>query len=217
MAAGRSYAPRRPGSPGHPESRPAGHATPDPASPARTHHRRARCRRSASAVHDAVVVTACAGTAGAGAVPGEHLRRGPAIELHQVCLGAAPVEPGVTEMVPEPLRMPRPPRLLPSPGDELIDPGRGQRPAPVHPQPQLRTPRQRMQGTHAQVPVKTPGGLIADRDDAWPAALAEDPDLPPVQVQLAQGLLYHSHPETAARIPVAVTGMTSPQRQPAAC
>src|SRR3984885_9826666 len=52
-----------------------------------------------------------------------------------------------------------------------------------------------MQGTHAQVPVKTPGGLIADRDDAWPAALAEDPDLPPVQVQVTTRRVAGAEPD----------------------
>src|SRR5271166_860902 len=88
-----------------------------------------------SAVHDAVVVAAGAGAAGAGAVPGEHLRGGPAVQFHQVARGAAAVEPGMAEMVPEPLRVHRDPRLLPFPRDELVDPGRGQRIPPVRPQP----------------------------------------------------------------------------------
>jgi hypothetical protein len=36
-----------------------------------------------------------------------------------------------------------------------------------------------------QVPVKAPGGLEADRDDPGLAALAEDPDLPAMQVHVA--------------------------------
>jgi hypothetical protein len=47
--------------------------------------------------HDAVV-----GPAGAGAVAAEHLRGDPAVEFHQVALGAAAVRPGVAEVVPEP-------------------------------------------------------------------------------------------------------------------
>ena len=54
--------------------------------------------------HDAVVGAAGAGAAGAGAVAAEHLRGGPAVEFHQVSLGAAAVQPGVAEVVPEPVR-----------------------------------------------------------------------------------------------------------------
>ena len=68
-------------------------------------------RRSCSALarqgygfagHDAVVGAPGAGAVGAGAVAGEHLRGGPAVELQQVALRAAPLEPGVAEVVPEP-------------------------------------------------------------------------------------------------------------------
>jgi hypothetical protein len=45
------------------------------------------------------------GAAGAGAVAGEHLGGGPAVEFHQVPFGAAAVEPGVAEVVPEPVRV----------------------------------------------------------------------------------------------------------------
>ena len=41
----------------------------------------------------------------------------------------------MAEVVPEPLRVHRDPRLLPFPRDELVDPGRGQRAPPVRPQP----------------------------------------------------------------------------------
>ena len=50
-------------------------------------------------VHDAVVAAAGAGSCGAGAVPGEHLRGGPAVQLHQVPLGATAVQPGVAEVI----------------------------------------------------------------------------------------------------------------------
>src|SRR5579859_8113782 len=66
-----------------------------------------------SAVHDPVVVAAGAGSAGAGAVPGEHLRGGPAVQFHQVARGAAAVQPGMAEMVPEPLRVHRHPACSP--------------------------------------------------------------------------------------------------------
>src|SRR4249920_2696539 len=55
--------------------------------------------------HDAVVGSAGADAAGAGAVAAEHLRGGPAVEFHQVSLGSAAVQPGVAEVVPEPVRV----------------------------------------------------------------------------------------------------------------
>ena len=60
---------------------------------------------SGAVVHDAVVAAAGAGAAGAGAVPGQHLRGGPAVQLHQVPFGSAAVQPGVAEVVPEPVRV----------------------------------------------------------------------------------------------------------------
>ena len=54
--------------------------------------------------HDAVVGAAGAGTAGAGSAQAEHLRGGPAVEFHQVALGAAAVQPGVAEMVNRAMR-----------------------------------------------------------------------------------------------------------------
>jgi hypothetical protein len=45
-------------------------------------------------------MTACSGAAGAAAVPGEHLRAGPPVQLHEVTFGAAPVEEDVAEGVP---------------------------------------------------------------------------------------------------------------------
>jgi hypothetical protein len=64
--------------------------------------------------HDAVVGAAGAGGAGAGAVTAQHLRGGPAVQLHQVALGPAAVQPGVAEMVPEPVRVHRYPGLPPA-------------------------------------------------------------------------------------------------------
>ena len=43
---------------------------------------------SGAVIHDAVVAAAGLGTAGAGAVPGEHLRGCPAVEFHQAPVGA---------------------------------------------------------------------------------------------------------------------------------
>src|ERR1039457_486245 len=55
-------------------------------------------------VHDAVVAAAGSCVAGAGAVAAEHLRGGPPVQLHEVALGAAAVEPGMAEVMPEPVR-----------------------------------------------------------------------------------------------------------------
>ena len=49
--------------------------------------------------HDAVVGAAGPGAAGAGAVPAEHLRGGPAVEFYEVAFRSAAVQPGVTEVV----------------------------------------------------------------------------------------------------------------------
>jgi hypothetical protein len=55
--------------------------------------------------HDAVVGAAGAGGAGAGAVAAQHLRGGPAVQLHQVAFCPAAVQPGVAEVMPEPVRV----------------------------------------------------------------------------------------------------------------
>src|SRR5689334_13074212 len=78
-------------------------------------------RGSGAVVHDAVVAVAGAGAAGAGAVAGEHLRGGPAVEFHQVAFGAAAVEPGVAEVVPEPVRVGGHPAWPAAAGDDLVD------------------------------------------------------------------------------------------------
>ncbi len=60
---------------------------------------------SGDGVHDAVVAAAGSCAAGAGAVVAQHLRRGPPVQLHQVPLGPAPVQPGVADMVTEAVRI----------------------------------------------------------------------------------------------------------------
>ena len=45
-----------------------------------------------------------AGAADAGAVTASRLRRGPAVQLHQIPLRAAPVQPRTAEVMPEPVR-----------------------------------------------------------------------------------------------------------------
>ena len=126
-----------------------------------------------------------AARAGAGAVTAQHLRGGPAVQLHQVSLGPAAVQPGVAEMMPEPVRPGIHPGLPTAAGDHLVDPVRGHRPAVAHPQPQLRPPRLRMPGPDPQVPVQGTGSLVPDPDHPRPAALAAHGDLPPPQVDIA--------------------------------
>jgi len=135
--------------------------------------------------HDAVVGAVGAGAAGAGPVPAEHLRGGPAVEFHQVALGATAVQPGVAEMVPEPVR-PRVQAALAAPaGDHLVDPAGGHRPAVIDAQPQLLPPRLRVPGTGTEVAVHGAGGVVPDTDDPFPAALAAYPDRAVLQVNVA--------------------------------
>src|SRR3984885_14795073 len=96
--------------------------------------------RSAGVLHDAVIAAARSGAAGAGAVAAEHLRGGPAVELHQVALGTAAVQPGVAEVMPEPVREHLDAALAAPPDDDLVDPTRGHRPPAAGPEPQLRPP-----------------------------------------------------------------------------
>ena len=72
-------------------------------------------------------------------------------------------------------------------GDDLVDPGRGQRPPVVHAEPRLRLPGLGVPGAGAEVAVEAAGGLVAYLDGAGLAALAADPDLPAVQVKVAAG------------------------------
>ena len=128
--------------------------------------------------HDAAVAAAGSGAAGAGAVAAQHLRGGPAVEFHQVSLRAASVQPGVAEVVPEPVRVHGHVALAAAAGDQLINPGGGQRLPVIDPEPQLVPPGLGVPGTGPQVPVQAPGGLVADPDDPVLAALAADCDFP---------------------------------------
>jgi hypothetical protein len=128
-------------------------------------------------LHDAVVAAAGAGGAGAGAVAAEHLRGGPAVQLHQVALGAAVVEPGVAEMMPEPVRGHLDAALAAAPGDDLVKAAGGHRPPVIDPEPQLRTACLGVPGTGTDIPVEAAGGVVADLDRAG-LALAADGDLP---------------------------------------
>src|SRR6185312_15457763 len=133
-----------------------------------------RTAGSGGAVHDAVVAAAGPGAAGAGAVAGEHLRGGLAVEFHQVPFGSAAVEPGVAEVGPEPVRVHGHPALPAAAGDGLVDAGRGHRPPAVHAEPQLRPPGLRVPGAGPQVAVEAAGRLVADLDGPGRAALAAD-------------------------------------------
>ena len=135
--------------------------------------------------HDAVVGAAGAGAAGAGAVAGEHLRGGPAVEFHQVSLGPAAVQPGVAEMVPEPVRVHRHAALAAAAADHLVNTGSSQRLPVVHAQPRLVPPGLGVPSAGTEVPVQAAGRLVADLDDAVLAALAADGDLPLPQVDVA--------------------------------
>jgi hypothetical protein len=109
-------------------------------------------RPTASGVgHDAVVGAAGAGAAGARAVAAKHLRGGPAVEFHQISLGAVAVQPGVAEVVPEPVRVGVHSALAAAACDQLVDPGGGQRLPAARAQPQLRPPGLRVRGAGADV------------------------------------------------------------------
>src|SRR5450756_2544683 len=142
---------------------------------------------SGGAGHDAVVAAAGAGTPGTGPVAGQHLRGDPAVQFHQVALGAAAVEPGVAEVVPEPVRVNRHAGSLPRAGHGLVDAVRGQGSPAAGSQPQLRPGGLGVTGAGPQVPVEAAGGLEADPHDPLPARLAPDPDLPVQEPQVAAG------------------------------
>ena len=104
-----------------------------------------------------VIGAASAGAAGAGAVAGQHLGGGPAVEFHQVSLGAAAVQPGVTEVLPEPVRIGVHAALAAAAGDQLADPGGGQRLPVAGPEPQLGPAGLGVPGPGPQVPVQAAG------------------------------------------------------------
>jgi hypothetical protein len=91
----------------------------------------------------------------------------------------------MAEVMPEPVRPGIHAALVAAAGDQLINPGGGQRFPVVDPEPQLVPPGLGVPGAGLQVPVEAPGGLVADLDDAVLAALASDGDLPLPQVDVA--------------------------------
>ena len=103
----------------------------------------------------------------------------------EVSLGAAAVQPGVAEVVPEPVRVGVHAALASAAGDHLVDAGGGQRLPVARAQPQLRPPRLPVPGAGAEVPVQAPRRLVAYLDDPVLAALAADGDLPLPQIDVA--------------------------------
>ena len=143
---------------------------------------------SRAAFHDAVIGTACPRAARAGTVPEQHLRGRPAVQLHQVALCTAPVQPGMTDMVTEPMRIHRDAALAAAPDHHLVDPvGRHRR--PVHSEPEFRPVRLGVPRSDPEVAVDAAGGLMADPDDPRLAALAADGDLPLPQPASLRGWL----------------------------
>jgi hypothetical protein len=62
--------------------------------------------------------------------------------------------------VPEPVRVGVHAALPAAAGDQLVDPGGGQRVPVARAEPQLGPPRLSVPGPGAQVPVQAPGGLV---------------------------------------------------------
>ena len=111
--------------------------------------------------------------------------RGPAVEFHQVAFRSAPIEPGVAEMVPEPVRVRPDPALAAATDDHLVNALGRHRPPVIDAQPQLWPPGLSVPRSHPDIPVQGPGAWIADLDDALLAVLATDDDLSLSQVQVA--------------------------------
>src|SRR6516162_5099532 len=128
-------------------------------------------------LHDAVVAAACPCAAGAGAVAAQDLPGGPAVQLHQVAFCAAAVEPGVAEVMPEPVREHLDAAFAAAAGDDLVDAAGGHRAPVVYSEPQLRPVGLGVPGADADVPVQGAGGVAA-----LPERLAGAGALQPSQV-----------------------------------
>jgi hypothetical protein len=72
-------------------------------------------------------------------------------------------------------------------GDDLVDPGPGQRAPVIQAEPQLRPVRLGVPSAGPQVAVQAASRLMTDPDGPGRAAVAADPDLPSLQVQAAAG------------------------------
>ena len=110
---------------------------------------------------------------------------GPPVQLHQVALGAAAVETGIAEVMPEPMREYLDAALASPPGDDLADAAGGHRAAVTDAEPELRPVRLGLPGADPEVPVEGASGVVADLDGPGLAALAVDGDLPVPQVEVA--------------------------------
>src|SRR6202034_2243885 len=106
-------------------------------------------------------------------------------EFHQVALGPAAVEPGVAEVVPEPVREHPDAALAAPPDDDLVDPAGRHRPPVPGPEAQLRPPCLGVPGADAEVPVQAAARVEADLDGPGLAALAPHGDLPVPHVHVA--------------------------------
>src|ERR1039457_2744953 len=131
-------------------------------------------------VHDAVVAAAGSCVAGAGAVAAEHLRGGPPIQFHEVALGAAAVEPGMAEVMPEPVRGDPGAALASPPGDDLAEAACGQRAAVTDAEPELRPVSLHLPGADPYVPVEGTSGVVAELDSPGLAAGSVDGDVAPL-------------------------------------
>jgi hypothetical protein len=83
------------------------------------------------------------------------------VELHEVTLGTAPVEAGVTEVVPEPVREHVDAALAAAPDDDLVDPASCHWPPVADREPQLRPGRLGVPGADAEVAVEAASGVEA--------------------------------------------------------
>ena len=101
-----------------------------------------------------VVAAAGSDATSTGAVAAEHLRTGPAVQLHQVTLGAAAIQPGLAVIVPELVREQLDIALAATAGDDLVDAAGDHRAADVDPEPQVRPERLGMPGSDTDVPVQ---------------------------------------------------------------
>jgi len=89
--------------------------------------------------------------------------------------------------VPEPVRVHLDPALPAAAGDQLVDPGGGQRPPVTGAQRQRRAVHLGVPGAGPEVAVQAAGSLVADLGGPGGAALAGDPDLPGLEVEVIAG------------------------------
>ena len=76
-----------------------------------------------------------AATAAGSGLPSSHAQQEAAVQLHQVPVLAAAIQPGMTEVMPEAVRPRAHPGLLSGSRHDLVDPVQGHRSFPAGPQP----------------------------------------------------------------------------------